>query len=479
LEPKNFKFGGGVADTVLHPAVLVVVLIVGVLILVGPRNKIIRAFVAAAILIPMDQVLVVFGLHFPMLRVLALFGIARLLREKLVKKRQILNGGVNKMDVAVILFAMSTAIAGVALFQEVGALIFQLGNIYTIFGIYFLLRFLLRDEQDTICMVRTLAWCAVLIAPVMTWEAVTGHNPYALLGGAQASNYATLAARAGRFRAQGCFSHSILAGTFGAIVLPLFVLLWQSGKKNRSIAVVAIIAAMVIIVASNSSTPMLACAAGILALCMWPIRNWMRLIRWGIVTTAVSLHMIMKAPVWHLIARIDISGGSSSDHRFQLVDKCIRHFGDWWLMGVKSTFEWGWDMFDTANQYVAICDTSGLLPFICFIAIIVYGFKFVGRARRVTPDRGRKVFFWALGASLFANNVAFVGVSYWDQIEVVWYGLLAAISAAVMTTSAPVALKARVSSAGDRSITVDQPTNDDEALVDAKYLQSPGTFLTF
>jgi hypothetical protein len=165
----------------------------------------------------------------------------------------------------------------------------------------------------------------------------------------------------------GCFAHSILAGTFGATILPLFVLLWQQGSKNRLIAIVGMVSATVITLASNSSTPVLAYAGGVLALSMWPMRNWTRAIRWAVVITVVCLHIVMKAPVWHLIARIDVSGQSSSYHRFMLVDQCIRHFSDWWLIGVKSTFEWGWDMWDTANQYVSICEYSGLIPFILFL----------------------------------------------------------------------------------------------------------------
>jgi len=199
------------------------------------------------------------------------------------------------------------------------------------------------------------------------------------------------------------------------------------------LAAVGMVSATVITLTSNSSTPILAYAGGVLALCLWPIRNWMRVVRWGVVVTIVSLHMVMKAPVWHLISRIDISGGSSGYHRFMLIDQCIRHFGDWWLIGVKSTYEWGWDMWDTANQYVGICDTSGLLPFILFLATIVYGFKYLGKARKAagTPKK-RQVFLWALGAALFANVVAFVGISYWDQTQVVWYALLATISAATV-----------------------------------------------
>ncbi len=432
MEPQNLRFGGGTTETVLNPLVLLLVLVVGVLVLFWPRSKIIAPLIAAFILIPMDQVLLIGGMHFPMLRFLALFGIARLVREKFSSRGQIFSGGVNKIDLAVISFAIVTALAGILLFQESGALIYQLGNIYTIFGIYFILRYLVRDEGDVIRMFRTLAYVAAVVAGVMTWEVVTGRNPYALLGGARAADYATALARGDRFRATGCFEHPILAGTFGAILLPLFVLLWQSGKKNRAIAALGIVSATVITLASNSSTPILAYAGGVLALCLWPARNYMRVIRWAIAITIVSLHLVMKAPVWHLIARIDVSGGSSSYHRFMVVDQCIRHFSDWWLVGVKSTFAWGWDMWDTANQYVSVCDCSGLLAFILFLATIVYGFKYLGKARRAAENTKQQMFLWALGAALFANVVAFMGISYTDQTQVVWYGLLAAISAAAV-----------------------------------------------
>lgn len=155
------------------------------------------------------------------------------------------------------------------------------------------------------------------------------------------------------------------------------------------------------------------------------------MIRWGLLLTLICLHIVMKGPVWSLIEKIDVTGGSSSYHRYMLIDQCIRHFGDWWLVGVKDTSVWGWDMWDTANQYVSTCDNSGLVPFVLFIAILVYGFNFLGRARkRVEAERPAALFLWALGAALFANVVAFFGISYFDQTIVGWYALLAMISAA-------------------------------------------------
>lgn len=455
MEPTNLRFGGGASATALNPLVALLILIAGLVICFGRRDKALIAFLCASILIPMDQVLLIGSLHFPMLRVLILFGLGRLVKTKAASAKPLFPGGINRLDVTVILFALCTAIAGVLLFQKSAALIFQLGNLYTILGVYCLTRLLIRDEDDIELMIRVLAYLTAGIAVIMMYERATGYNPYALLGGARASVYASVMQRDDRFRAMGCFGHPILAGTFGAILVPLFVGLWWKDKRNRIVAVLGVIAATVTTVMSNSSTPMLGYMAGIMALCLWPVRRWTRAMRWGLVCTLVLLHLVMKAPVWHLISRIDLAGGSSSYHRYQLVDACIRHFGDWWLIGVKSTGDWGWDMWDTANQYVSIADGSGLIPFLLFLATLVYGFKYVGKARkRVANDRKRALFVWALGSALFANVVAFFGISYFDQTIVVWYGLLAAISA--------VALSARMAVVVE-STSLPQPEIDEQA----------------
>lgn len=431
--PLHLHFGGGPSESVFNPLVLAVVLVAGILLCVSPRRRALFAFLAAAILVPMDQVVLVGGMHFPMLRVLLLFGFVRIFKEKFYARRRLLSGGMNRIDVAVILLSLVIAINAILLFPEMGSAINQAGVLFTVFGSYFLLRTLIRDEQDIILAIRTLACIAAVVAAIMSYEFATGHNPYALLGGSRASYYANLVQRDDRFRAQAGFSHSLLAGTFGAVLVPLFVALWWKGKENRRIVALGIVASTVITLTANGSTPILAYAAGVLALCLWPLRNRMRVVRWSIVAVLVSLHMVMNAPVWHLISRIDISGGSSGYHRYMLIDQCIRHFWDWWLIGVQDTSTWGWDMWDTANQYVGLCDGSGLLPFLLFLAILVYGFRFVGKTRRrLEKNRYAALFLWAVGSALFANVVAFFGISYWDQTQVAWYVLLAMISTAAL-----------------------------------------------
>jgi hypothetical protein len=436
--PENLRFGGGAAGTVLNPAVALAMIIAGLLICCLPRRKAIIPFVVTSILIPVDQVLVIAGLHFPVLRVLIFFGMVRILVIKGRGEWVLFSRGVNRIDRAVILLAIVSAMAGVLLFREMGAVVYQLGELYTIFCTYFLVRCLIRDHDDVVRLIRVLAVIVAVLSAVMVFEQVKGWSPYALLGGARAHYYAADLERDGRIRGTGSFGTPILAGTFGAVSLPLFLGLWLREKKRRGVAILGILGATVMTAASNSSTPLMGYLAGLMGLCLWPIRGAMRIIRWCIVITLVTLHMVMKAPVWHLITRIDISG--SSYHRYALIDQTIRHFWDWWLVGTNSNRAWGWDMWDTANQYVATAVSSGLLGFVLFIAILVYGFKYLGEARRTATDKKQALFFWALGSALLAHVVSFFGISYWDQSIIGWYALLAFIGAVAVPQKADAAL---------------------------------------
>jgi hypothetical protein len=403
--------------------VVAVAMVIAVLLLLfGSRKSAIGAFLAAGILIGMGQGIVLGPFHFLMQRVLILFGCVRVLRQRSSFEDGVFGGRMKGLDTAFVLLTLVSAIATVLLWQTMAAVINQLGLIITMLGAFVVLRFLIRDEEDVETAIRALAYIAAVLAVAMVVEELTGKNLYGYIGGRLIPDM-----RGGRYRAMAGFSHEILAGTFGAIVLPLFVWLWWKGKKV--LGLVGVVSSLVIVFTSNSSTSLMGLGGALIGLAMWPLRKQMRLVRWGIVGMVVSLHMVMKAPVWALIGRFDM-GGSSGFHRYQLVDQCIRHFGDWWLVGVKDYPSWGWDMWDLANQYVGIADTTGLLPLIFFIAIIVYGFKYIGRARKaVEGDKQREKLYWALGATMFANVVAFFGISYFDQTQNAWYATLAIICA--------------------------------------------------
>jgi len=414
MDPHLAQFGGGAAHTYLNPYVLALLVLAGIFIIFSTRQRALVAMLTVGILIPMDQVLVIGGLHFPSIRILILFGFIRMLREKFGGKTEIFSGGLNKIDKAVIGLIVFTAIDGMLLWQASGELVFQLGNIYTGFGLYFLMRFLIREEADIRKAIRTLAYVSAFVAALATYERVTGYNlVYNVLNGARALTFETQFGQNDRVRAAVSFGHPILLGTYGAIILPMFAGLWLKYKTDRKVALLGILAAGTIAVCANSSTSLLGMFAGLLALSLWPLRKYLRAMRWGIVLMLISLHMVMKAPVWQLISRIDLTGGSSSDHRYQVLNQCIIHFTSWFLWGTKDYASWGWSMYDLGNQYVFVADTAGLIPLICFLAIIVMSFKYLGSARKAAEENGNKteaLYFWALCAMMLANVVAYFGI---------------------------------------------------------------------
>jgi len=425
--PQNLRFGGGISDTVMNPAVAVILILAGLLIWFLPQRKAIAPFLLASLLLTYDQVLVVAGLHFPLLRILIVFGMIRIFFIKGRGKWSVFSGEFNKVDRFLILLFVTTAVAGVLLFQDTRAFVYQVGEVYTGLGTYFLLRCLFRHRKDAVYAIRVLAAIVVVLGGVMFFEHLTkGWNPYALLGGAKAQAFASDMTRDGRVRATGSFAHPILAGTFGAVAFPLFVGLWLTEKKQRTVAALGMFGSTLMVLTCSSSTAALGYLAGIAMLCSWPIRGTMRLVRWGSVLALVVLQMLLTSPVYHLVMHIHTG---DSYHRYQLIDQCVQHFSSWWLIGTNSNASWGWDMWDTSDQYVQTAENSGLLALILFVSVLILGFRYLSRARQSATDKKETLFLWAIGSALFAQTISFFGISLWQQSVVKWYALLAVIAA--------------------------------------------------
>jgi len=138
--------------------------------------------------------------------------------------------------------------------------------------------------------------------------------------------------------------------------------------------------------------------------------------------------MVMKAPIWALIARVDLTGSSSSYHRYLLVDLTIRNFSQWWMAGTTSYVTWGWDSWDLCNQFVAVAVTGGLLTLIFYIAIFTRSFAAIGNARkRVAGDRQQEWLLWCLGSTVFATVVSHFGINYAAQLIMGFFLLIACI----------------------------------------------------
>ncbi len=411
---------GGTTETLMHPVTMAALLLAVVLIFILDRDKAFTVFALAALLIPMTQRGVFMGLNFMSLRILIIAVWARLFfRMELQPIR------LNAIDKVFILWVISNITAFVLLWQTWGAFVNRMGFLLDSAGIYFLCRYMFTNMNEMNAAARSFAVFGIVLAGIMLLEQITGRNPFSFLGGV--GELTEL--REGRLRSTGPFAHPILAGTFGAVLFPMLFSQWRRPDLRTSFLIAGMVACVLVVILSASSGPVLALVLGIVALNMWPFREHLPKIKWALIITLVGLHMAMKAPVWALIDKVGVVAGSSSYHRYYLVDQFIRRFDEWWLVGVKSTHHWGWMMWDAVNQFVAEGIRGGLTTLVLFMLLLMLCYRAVGRKIAETGGNGQaQLTLWAIGSALFAHTVSFFGIAYFDQMVVIWYFLLATIS---------------------------------------------------
>ena len=404
--------------TFINPLGLGFTLAMCLLVIVLPRRFALVPVIALACFMTMGQRLLIGGLNFTMIRIVLLSGWVRL-----IVRGELRSVRLNRIDKALLWWTLSAIVTYVLLWQTFDAVKDRLGLAYDAVGFYFLFRFLVRDLDEVVRVFKMTAFLLVPLAGSMLIEKMTGRNSFAIFGGV--SDVTIM--RDGTLRCQGPFAHPILAGTFGAVLLPFFIALWLRGRGSRAIALLGILSSLLIAVTSGSSGPLMASFAGILGMGMWAFRSYTRMVRWGIVLTLIALQLVMKAPVWFVISHVGVFASSDSYHRAYLIDRCIAHFSDWWLVGTKSTAAWaGVDehLFDITNQYIKEGANGGLITMVLFIMILTRCFQAIGRSVRAMADtepRRDRLCLWALGAALLAHAVTFVSVTYFDQNIVNWY----------------------------------------------------------
>lgn len=409
--PEGFGTADWIGRTNLHPFGLIAVLILGVFLLAVPRRYASVPILVMACMIPSAQRIMIAGLNFDLLRLLILFGGMRILvrwpNERF--KPRLLDGMVIAwVVVSTLAYTILTGAQGI---------VFKLGQSFDVIGMYFLFRCLFREWQDLVVLIQAMCWIALPVALLFMVERATGRNMFAFFGGVPFE----CEVRDGRLRCQGAFSHPILAGCFWASLPPMMIGAWFSRTIARWLLTAGMTAVLVIIVNCASSTPLMATLIALLGWALYPFRRRMRMIRWGVFLGIVALHLYMKAPVWHLISRIDLAGGSTGHHRYLLIDEAIRHFSEWALFGTRSTAHWGWGLFDVTNQYILEGVRGGFLSMVLFIVCMWLSFMAVGKTVASARTRGESLLAWGCGICLLVHAMNFISVSYYGQTIILIY----------------------------------------------------------
>jgi hypothetical protein len=403
-------------------------LLLGVIMFILPRRYAPIPMLIIGAYMTYGQILNIAGFHFMMMRVMILIGWLRLLIRGEFKGLAL-----NKLDVVFLCWLAAHFLIYVLREQTVDALVYKLGFAFNALGLYFLFRCLIRDFNDYDVIVKGLAIVIIPLAGLMLLELTTGKNLFSIFGGVSENTII----RGERLRCQGPFRHPILAGTFGATTLPLVFSLFFK-KDTRQLAPIACLAALTIVFTSASSGPLMAAIGVIIGLLLWPLRAYMKVIRWGLFACIIVLHVIMKAPVWYLLAKVSEVTGGTGWHRAQLINQAILHISDWWLIGTSDTADWmpyhltigAGDSTDITNQFISEGVNGGILTLLLFIVVISLSYKYIGEVLkwRHDADLYTKMAIWCIGVCLFAHILSFLSVTYFDQTQIYWYMILAVAS---------------------------------------------------
>lgn len=399
-------------------------LIVSVFLLTLPRRLAAIPLLMGAAYMTRGQVLEIGPANFDVVRILVTFGFFRVLL-----KGESIAGKMNNVDRMLILWAVW--LIGSSAFHTSDAWVFRSGLVWTDLGCYFLFRTFIQNAEDVKYIFQVLSVLLIPITMLMLMEKISGKNYFAGLGGVNAF----AAFREGHFRAQGPFAHAILAGTVGAGCLPMALYLW---KSHRKLALMGIFGAGGMVFAATSSGPIMMVIFILFGLILWKFRKYVRAIRWFALIAIIVLDRIMKDPVYYLMARIDIGGGSKGWHRARLIESSIEHLDEWWLAGTDYTRHWmptgihaNAKHTDITNHFLGMGVTGGLPLIFLFIMVLVAAFGIVGMTLRENESAPmeHRFLIWMLGAILFGHVCNFFSISYFDQSIVFFYLVFAGIGA--------------------------------------------------
>lgn len=407
--------------TFIHPAAIAVTAALGTWLFLASRRTALLPLLILICFIPSAQRIVIFGADFTLLRIMVLIGLARIFfRVELTAIR------LNRIDFVYFAWVVVGSIVYILQRQDFGAAVYVCGTSMDMLGAYFVARALVQNIADFRSFSLLIAVIAIPVGAFFAFEMSTQRNLFAIFGGVREITWV----RDGRLRCQGAFSHPILAGVFWAAIGALTM----GGAVSRGINplqrltfAIGTCAAVLIIVASASSTPVLGFVAGVGFWLWWPIRNWMRYVFIAFPFITIALHFAMEQPVWHLVSRISAVGGSTGYHRFVLIDGAIRHLNEWWAFGTSWTGHWStvFQTWDITNQYIFEGVRGGIWRLSLFVLLIYLVARSIATAQGRVADKADRLLLWGLGASLFVHCVCFIGVSYFGQIQYLWYITLA------------------------------------------------------
>ena len=413
----------------MNPVGAIILVVLICLVLGAPRRAAMLAMMAGVLFLTQGQHIQVLGLNLFAVRFLELAGFLRV-----IKRREFSLYELNRIDHVLLVLYSYTVI--VYCLRGGDDKTYVVGQGVDALLCFITFRGLIGNLEDFQCFLRAFLFLLAPYTLMIMCESFTRHNLFAFFGGVDDGTWV----RGNRIRCLGSFRQPDTLGMFAASFLPLYVAL-ACILKERKRAVLGICLCLPIAWAANSGGAAAAAAMGLFGWLFWRWRREMRKVRWGIVCMIAALALVMKAPVWYIFSHISSITGGDGFHRSRLIDMAYQNLDKWWLAGmpISDTIDWfpyfqaGTGGADITNQFIAFGLTAGLGAMILFIYLLQQAFSGLGKAmlaiRFASSNTNESEFLlWGLGVVLVVHITDWFGITYFDQMYVIWFLQLAAIS---------------------------------------------------
>ena len=356
-----------------------------------------------------------------------------------------------RLDKLIIIYFGAQILAGATTTQSLMAFLENRGGaVFDMLLPYFAVRMIIRNKQQYLTLLKGVLIIAAPLAIAGFYQCITGDNPVGFFKKYYAWGRVKRDVpipRAGFFRADITFSHSIMYGLFFSMFGPICAGLLRHVRKGKLLYAIGVGLMGVGVVSSVSAGPCLGALLAVLFVTLYFYRRYWRIALLLVILMCGMVEIIGSRHFYEEIDRFTFSGHTAS-YRVRLIEVALFKGGmrGHWVTG----FGWGVDpgwmpkiypgderATDITNHYLVVLCRFGLVGLVPFLAMNIAAVKKLVDSYKVSTYKSDKWLVWCLSAALFGSAASFLGAYIFGPPTTVYYMMvgLCGVMPAIVTKS--------------------------------------------
>jgi hypothetical protein len=340
------------------------------------------------------------------------------------------------LDKLVVIYFVGEILAGAMTSQSLMSFLEnRAGAVFDMALPYFTIRMILINKKQYLTLLKSVLIIAAPLAVIGFYQCLTGHNPAGFLKEYELWKIEPYVSRmrAGFFRADVVFSHSIMYGLFFAMLGPACAGGLRNINKNKTLYLVGLLLIGVGVFSSMSSGPWMALLFAVCFISLYFYRRYWKTVLITIILMCAIVEIISNRHFYDVLGGFALDPGTAW-YRSRLIEVALYEGGmsGHWLTGYGQDIDTGWgpkidgrDFVDMVNHYLLILQLYGLVGFVPFLAMNVAVVKKLVDAYKASTLDSDRWMVWCLSAGFFGLYCAFMSVSLFGQPTTIYYMMIA------------------------------------------------------